>query len=57
MGSDYHRPQDGWQKTIKLYFVPSPGFEPGTPAPKAGMISVSPRGPYLSGSKLSYQNN
>ena len=57
MGSDYHRPQDGWQKTIKLYFVPSPGFEPGTPAPKAGMISVSPRGPYPLGSKLSYQNN
>lgn len=24
--------------------MPSPGFEPGTSAPKADMISVSPRG-------------
>ena len=27
--------------------MPSPGFEPGPPAPKAGMISISPRGLFL----------
>ena len=28
----------------EMTYMPSPGFEPGTSAPKADMISVSPQG-------------